>query len=544
MKITPRRIIKAAAPHGTVVLYRNLRPKIAKNLKNSSDINTNKRKLSELIKSARKIETQDHPKIIVSLTSYGHRIESTAPLAIASLFNQTILPDKIILWLAHHEKQTSALQKLQKLGLEIKYTKDTKSYKKLIPALKEFPESTIITVDDDVVYPGDWLEKTLYEHNKHPNAIIFNRGREILIKNGQVQPYSEWHLATASQNNHHLFLPTGIGGVLYPPNSLDRRVMKEGLFKKLAPYADDLWFWSMAELKGTKRVLVKDGFSDTLPYELDNDNDERLSVVNVDHNNPNNNDAQLARILNYFPDIYSSIGASKDQNTAKVLHNNIVTKFSITNQNDWIQKIQSTTGKFYEIDMLIDIEKRLKMSENNVIVDAGAYIGNHSIFFATHCNASKVISFEPFSESYRLLINNIELNDLEKKIQVYNVALGDKSYKAGISVVDNNNKGATMVKVESEGDVNVVTLDSLLHKDLPRLDLIKVDVEGMEIPLLKGALKTIEKFTPLLYIEAFEQSHLNEVLKLLAPLGYSIVDVFNATPTYLFIHKNKFVNNV
>ncbi|MCB9817844.1 FkbM family methyltransferase [Candidatus Nomurabacteria bacterium] len=539
MKTTPKRLIKAAAPHGSVVLYRNLKLKLDNNFKNRSETKVSKRKLMEMIKSAKKIETQIHPKIIVSLTSHGHRLESTAPLAIASLFNQTVLPDKIILWLAHDEKQTSSLIKLQKLGLEIKFTNDIKSYKKLIPALKEFPESTIITVDDDVLYPKDWLEKTMIEHAKQPNAIIFNRGREMLIKNGHVQPYTDWQLVTTDHNNHHLFLPTGIGGVLYPPSSLDSRVMKESLFKKLAPLADDLWFWAMAELKGTKRVLVKDGFSDTLSYELDNNNSERLSIVNVDRNSPNNNDTQLAKILRYFPDLYKKIGANQDQNIAKVIHNNIVTQFNITNQNDWIQRIQSTTGQFYEIGMLIDIEKRLKISENNVIIDAGAYIGNHSLFFATHCNASKVISFEPSSESYKSLQNNIELNDLDKKIQVYNFALGDKIDKAEIKVVDKDNKGATMVKMASKGDVKVVTLDGFLLKDLSKIDLIKVDVEGMEIPLLKGALKTIEKFTPLLYIEAFEQSRLNEVLKILSPLGYSIVDVFNATPTYLFMHKDK-----
>lgn len=307
MKKKTKKTIKAVIPRSFIVYGKRTKNLIDDKLKDRAERGEINSKLVDLLATAKKIENKDNPELIISLTSYGHRIGKTTPLTIASLLNQTQSPDRIVIWLAYGDKPSRALKKLEKYGLHIKYTDDIRSYKKLVPTLKENPKSIIVTVDDDMLYPKNWLEKTLKTYKENPKAIVVNRGKKIIIKNGQVRPYTEWPLLVDNKVTSTLMLPTGAGGVLYPPHSLDSRVTDEGLYMKLAPHADDLWFWAMAELKNTKRVLVIDGFSNTVEYELDNSNNNRLSIVNVDPKNKNNNDRQLAKILDQFPELYNKL---------------------------------------------------------------------------------------------------------------------------------------------------------------------------------------------------------------------------------------------
>lgn len=307
MRITPKRAIKAILPYGLVILLKRYKLNAREVSNNYSQQTEANKKFDDLLITAKTISKNDQPSVIISLTSYGHRIQQTAPLSIVSLFNQTVLPDKIILWLAYGEKTSRRLDKLKKHGLEVRYTKDTRSYKKLIPTLKEYPQSAIITVDDDMLYPENWLENTLKTRDNNQGMIVVHRAKKIVFKNKKIAPYTNWPLLTDNKVSSHLILPTGAGGVLYPPNSLDNRVSNEALFTKLAPHADDLWFWAMAELKNTKRVLVNNGFRNTINYELDNSNENRLSIINVDPENKNNNDAQFAKILQKFPELHKGI---------------------------------------------------------------------------------------------------------------------------------------------------------------------------------------------------------------------------------------------
>ena len=104
--------------------------------------------------------TGDFPEIIISLTTYSLRIHNVY-IALESLLNQTIKPNRIILWLAEEEFNEANLPisvlRLKERGVEIRFCEDYKSYKKLIPTLREFPEAIIITVDDDVIYPMDQI---------------------------------------------------------------------------------------------------------------------------------------------------------------------------------------------------------------------------------------------------------------------------------------------------------------------------------------------------------------------------------------------------
>lgn len=212
---------------------------------------------NSLVSCSEKGVSTEHgaPEVIVSLTSYGDRIRY-AYLAIESIMQAIIKPDRIILWLANEEEGKElpvSLQMQVKRGLEIRYCKDIRSYKKLIPALREYPDAIIVTIDDDMMYDIDLLDNLLYSYRQHPDCIIANRTHRIVCgAEGKPVSYLNWKWwSYDSQPSHFNFL-TGCGGVLYPPHSLDREALNEEAFMSLSPTADDVWFNAMALKKGTR----------------------------------------------------------------------------------------------------------------------------------------------------------------------------------------------------------------------------------------------------------------------------------------------------
>lgn len=241
-------------------------------------------------------------QILVSLTTYSKRIDDVY-LTIESLFRQTLKPNKIILWLAEDEFNQNnipiILKKLESKGLEIGFCKDLKSYKKLIPTLKEYPNDIIITVDDDVIYPYDFIENLYREYLKNKNYVYFYRGHKITFnKNKKVQNYSEWIGDYQNNNPSYLTLPTGIGGILYPPKCFDNDILREEIFMELAPSADDIWFKAMTLKNRTKckKIKINKKFEKKF-INLEDDQDIALSKINV---GKNQNDIQLKAVFDYY----------------------------------------------------------------------------------------------------------------------------------------------------------------------------------------------------------------------------------------------------
>ena len=203
-------------------------------------------------------DTPRTKKIIVSLTSFNERIP-TLHICLSSLLKQTLKPDMLILWLA--KEQFPNLEKdlpneildLKNFGLTIRWCNDTKSYKKLIPALKEFPNDIIVTSDDDCYYDKRWLERLYNAYLENPDNIYCHRITKIILKNNKFKGKCEQNYKNPSFANKL----SGGGGVLYPPHSLYEDITNEALFKELAPTNDDIWFWMMAVLNNRKVSIVK-----------------------------------------------------------------------------------------------------------------------------------------------------------------------------------------------------------------------------------------------------------------------------------------------
>jgi hypothetical protein len=250
------------------------------------------------------------------LTSYPARIPRIH-YTIISLLQQSIKPDEIILWLGKEQFPNrnndlpNELIKLLEHGLTIKYCKDIRSYTKLIPALREYPDDVIVTADDDIFYPNNWFELLISSYEQDYTIVHCHRAHKItLTPNGDLCSYNDWKGAVEYEETTTSYknFMTGVGGVLYPPHTLHPDVTNESRFMKLAPSADDVWFWAMAVMNGTKIGVVKNNIARTLPnYPIEYDdifNPGGLMTINVSQNY---NDVQIKQVLKHYPQILEQI---------------------------------------------------------------------------------------------------------------------------------------------------------------------------------------------------------------------------------------------
>lgn len=208
-------------------------------------------------------------QVIVSLTSFPAAIPYAAQ-AVQSILEGSVLPDKIVLYLTFSQfKEHNIPQELLKLAnenprFEIRdYPTDIRSYRKLIPALTDFPDAIIVTVDDDVKYHRHMLCDLLSLHEQIPNAILAHRAKRI--KPGR--PYRKWskyrwyHFLTKRIHTDFRNIQTGVGGVLYPPHSLKSDMLDVDLFTDLAPTTDDIWFWAAGVANNYPVIPVPFGYN-------------------------------------------------------------------------------------------------------------------------------------------------------------------------------------------------------------------------------------------------------------------------------------------
>lgn len=225
-----------------------------------------------------------NPRVIVSLTSIPYRIPRLH-LVIRSLLNQNTSFNKIILWLhkSLQGKLPKKLTSLQSGRFEIRFSIGTSSHRKLVETLKIYPNEYIVTCDDDMMYPSDWLERLLETQSIHPNAVIAHMCRVIRYKSDELMPYKTWESEVSGQGSL-MTLAVGAGGVLYPPNCLHEDITNESLYHQLAPKADDLWFKAMSLMKGTIIFNTKQSFPEPVPIMLTQKYSLKKSNVLKDEN--------------------------------------------------------------------------------------------------------------------------------------------------------------------------------------------------------------------------------------------------------------------
>jgi FkbM family methyltransferase len=194
----------------------------------------------------------------------------------------------------------------------------------------------------------------------------------------------------------------------------------------------------------------------------------------------------------------------------------------LTDETDHIQS-QMLGGTPYEHEMLRSIAGRA----DGLVVDAGANIGNHSLYLAAR--GLEVVAFEPDPVLALAIAFSGELNQFDH-LRVEPVALGAKRTTARIVPGPEGNVGAQSLKLERAG-VTVLPLDEYGFSP----SAIKIDVEGMEMHVLAGARETIARSRPILYVEARDRKNYRRLAEWSAANRYTRKARFNRTPTYLFV---------
>lgn len=194
--------------------------------------------------------------LVVTLTSYPPRFGDLGK-TLRSLLDQQVAADRVEVWIAHDDAKRLPpdIRALENHGLVIRHCRDIRSYKKLIPALEEDSGNFYVTADDDVHYPPDWLRNLVAASKRNPKTVIGSRTHMAHRRpDGSLAPYAEWQMATdrtVSVGTDQMLFPTGVGGILYPPDCFHKEVLDEGAFMELCPRGDDIWFFWMARSAGT-----------------------------------------------------------------------------------------------------------------------------------------------------------------------------------------------------------------------------------------------------------------------------------------------------
>ena len=230
----------------------------------------------------------DH-NVIISLTSYPARID-TIYLTIRTLLNQTYKPKGVYLWLSDDqfpEREKSlpdSLLELQKYGLSIKFCDNLYPHKKYYYTILENPDSAVVTVDDDVFYPENMLQRLVETAEKYPDTVCCYWAHRVHPGNdAESLSYAKWSLEKEGYEPSYGIIPTGVGGVLYPPHCLAKEGFDKEAIRECALRTDDLWLKAMSVLNHKKAVRV--AIPAKIPFAIVKTQKTGLYYENVNHNN-------------------------------------------------------------------------------------------------------------------------------------------------------------------------------------------------------------------------------------------------------------------
>jgi len=193
---------------------------------------------------------------------------------------------------------------------------------------------------------------------------------------------------------------------------------------------------------------------------------------------------------------------------------------------DHITTCIAGAGAFYELDLLTQIQS---YNRTGTYVDVGAHVGNHSVFFATQCPSTSVIAFEP---------NPLALNCLLENARRYGVTVNACAVHdvwAHCRVIDPyDNHGQAYI--EYSASVDDVPCQRLDDCDLQNVAVIKIDVEGNELAVLRSAVGILQRDRPIISAEARTVSATDTLDEYLKTHDYRRqAGVYGRTPTYIWI---------
>lgn len=193
----------------------------------------------------------------------------------------------------------------------------------------------------------------------------------------------------------------------------------------------------------------------------------------------------------------------------------------IYNSPNIIADIKKNKNHFFELSMLDAISKL--PYRKGIAMDIGANTGNHTIFFSRFCNFDEVWAYEPVKDTFDILKQNVKAH-CKRKVRTFNCAIGDK--KGKVNFTDNKENPAINKVTKGRGKTQIIPITTNVT-----VRLMKIDVEGYEKKVIKGAFDVIDRDKPELFIE--HHGDYNDILALL-PQGYKFVKRYNNAPTFHF----------
>lgn len=177
---------------------------------------------------------------------------------------------------------------------------------------------------------------------------------------------------------------------------------------------------------------------------------------------------------------------------------------------------------------------------NRDVIDVGANVGFFTVGAARRLEEGRVLAIEPTAGAFGRLATNVKDNGVAERVVMEKVLIADAPGEGSVNVVDGKEEYASVgrlvhpsvVKADrvNQEEVPIVTLDFLVAKHRLAPSLIKIDVEGGEFKVLRGATETMRRFRPYIMAEcsdamlALQGSSSVELRALIANFGYRIVN--------------------
>ncbi len=204
----------------------------------------------------------------------------------------------------------------------------------------------------------------------------------------------------------------------------------------------------------------------------------------------------------------------KEEKANRLIENNIVKLYNYK----FFTRARTLDFLFFSRFYEPETTKFIIQNTGNIFLDVGAHTGRFSILASKNFN--KIYAIEPFPENFSVLKKNLHINHI-KNVYPINLAISDRNREVFLSEL-NMNTGAVRVAKKGKIKVKAITLDNLIKKNkipLNTIHLIKIDVEGHELNVVKGAKKILKESNPVLIIES-TKPNVEKLEKFLSKFGF------------------------
>jgi hypothetical protein len=243
---------------------------------------------------------------IASITTYPARFEYFLK-AVKSIDMQSVRSKFLVVNIAKEDMLAAEKDLVRRTKFAyskriiFQYVDNLRPLNKLLPTAREFPNETIITFDDDILYPKDRVKTLMNYHQLFPNNPIAYRTRQVEFKGTDPKPYNSWKLSYHIKGPSPLNFPTSVSGSLYPAGIFSEEFFDTDTYKELSYTNDDIWTYF--HMLKNKTPFVKAG-NEVKPPDIDGSQATALWRGNVAKNN---NDKMIKDLEKRYGKIYDFV---------------------------------------------------------------------------------------------------------------------------------------------------------------------------------------------------------------------------------------------